>query len=161
LSSTWRAAPDVARAPASAEIIDQLLNVLGQTAKLALLHGNTLEARARLDEAAQVRLTPEQTSAVPAARWLELALLQWWVGSAGATAELRARAEAALQRVQALGAPVQPELMLRYAVLSGQREQAERWLGQMTEVERRHPFVRHFCTATRQCAVDTMAARAS
>jgi eukaryotic-like serine/threonine-protein kinase len=36
-----------ARAPASAEIIDQLLNVLGQTAKLALLHGNTLEARAR------------------------------------------------------------------------------------------------------------------
>jgi hypothetical protein len=139
------------RAPDDLQARRGLALVLAQVAKLALLQGDRAAAHAALGEARALP-EPAQPDGVLAMLRLDLDLLDWWM-AAGTAQEAAAemRAARSLKRVGDSGAEVRPELMVRYAALRGDREEAGRWFGRLTDAERRQPFVRAFCQATAAC----------
>jgi eukaryotic-like serine/threonine-protein kinase len=147
------------RAPASAVATEDLLAVLAQAAKLAWLRNDRRTATARLQEALALPLGAEPAKAIPASRWLDLHLLAWWMAPARKAAAARAAATAWLERATQAGA-VKPELLLRYAALQGNRPEVTRHLAQLTDAERRHPFLQHFCRVTDACGPGDIAYRA-
>jgi hypothetical protein len=140
------------RAPANAVAIEDRLAVLAQAAKLAWLRNDAAGAAERLREARTIASRPDQLKASPPARWLDLALLEWWIAPRKSSAARREGAEAWLERVKASGAAVKPDLMLRYEALRGNLDEARKWAQQLNPIQRAHPFVQQFCSAFAVCA---------
>jgi eukaryotic-like serine/threonine-protein kinase len=143
------------RATANVQALRGLLLLLSQTAKLGLLRNDRAAARASVREGLALPV-PAEFDAIQAQLRLDLGLTEW--GLAAGTAEaaaIRERVAESLKRVEAAGAKIKPELMLRYSALQGDLKQVADWLTKLTDSERRHPFVREFCRANPVCAAPT------
>ena len=139
------------KAPQNAQALRGLLLMLSQAAKVNLLLNDRSATRALLREAHDVSL-PDKPDALQANLRLDIDLLDWWLasGTADETAA-QVRAAESVKRVGASGGAVRPDLMLRHAALLHDRAGASRWFSQLTDTERRHPFLREFCRATASC----------
>lgn len=142
-----------ARASSNAQALRGLLLMLSQSAKVALLLNDRTAAREHVREAQALPLAANDT--LQASLRLDVDVLDWWMSS-GTAAEAAAQVRAAesLKRVEATGAQVRPELMLRYSALANPK-QASQWFTQLTDAERRHRFLQEFCRATGGCADPT------
>ena len=139
------------RAPDSSEISRTLLGALAQSARFDWLQKNSASARARIQEARSLPLSPDQKK-VSVLRMLDLALLEWSMARRPADiASARTRTEALLADAKAAGIPDNPEFVLRYEALRGNRAEARRQFGGLPEQARNHPFMRHFCRSTAVC----------
>lgn len=139
------------RAPANAAVLDDLLGIMNQSAKLALLQKDRATALARIREVQALPLTPAQVKASTPSRWLDLALTDWLIAARTPDAsKAQAFVEQWLAKAKASGT-VKPELMLRYEALSGNMAAASQYLGKLSALERSHPFVKQFCRETRAC----------
>lgn len=140
------------RAPANASVIDDLLGVLAQAAKVAWLAQDSASAVAHLREAEALPLTSEQLGGASPSRWLDLSLLDWALASAApGVAARQTRVETWLERARAAGR-VAPALMLHYELLRGDLGAADGWFAQLASGERAHPFVKEICRRAGACA---------
>jgi eukaryotic-like serine/threonine-protein kinase len=139
------------RAPADARARRELQRALVQAIKVSVLQGKRAAAQARSRQARALP-PPRQPDSLLVTLQFDLDLLEWWLAAGTPeAADAEVRTKQTLEQLEAMRAPARPELMLRYAALRGDPAQAARWLGQLTEIERRHPFVREFCRATGAC----------
>ena len=140
------------RAPENASAVDDLLSLLAQSARVALLHGDRQRARGLLDESRQLPLSDEQRANLAPTRALDVALLDWRLVPPGAdTVPYEREAERWLARAHSVQATIRPSLQLAYAALRGDAEAARAWHDKLSPVERRHPFVKQLCQETAAC----------
>jgi tetratricopeptide (TPR) repeat protein len=140
-----------ARSSGRAELGDDLMKELLRSIKLAALRKDGARVAALLAEAHALPLSEPQRSSIPAARWLDLALLAWSAAKPGTRHQAAASAAEWMAEAKGSGS-VSPELMLRYEALSGRGPEAQTWHAQLSDAERAHPFVEAFCAQTKRCA---------
>lgn len=134
------------RAPASAEALDDVLNVHVRAAKLAMLEQERAQARTISRQALELLAATEARQDANAQRGLELQLLlQWSADSESSRGAAALEARRWHERLQSSKQAPKRDLMLRFEALNGSPRSAENWADKLSPVERGHPYIQQFC----------------